>query len=99
MTGGGLEEARAAIERICARAGEGRPESLAASAALLEAAAPGLAVHASALQPELGRLGRMAGQAAAFYAHCLAPAGAMPGYSARGGAEAAPAPGRVLLEG
>lgn len=99
MTAGGLEQARAEASRICALAGEGRPESLAASAALLENAAAGLAPYAPELLPELMRLGRLAGQAAAFYAHCLAPAGAAPGYTACGRAEAAPAPAQVLLEG
>ena len=94
-----LEQARETAGRICALAVEGRPESLAASAALLESTAGDLARFAAGLEPELLRLGRLAGQAAAFYGHCLAPAGAAPCYTARGGAEAAPAAGQLRLEG
>ncbi len=98
MSGAGVEEARAAVNRICALAGEGRPESLAASAAMLEEAAGDLRRHARELRPELARLGRLAGQAAGFYAHCLGSAAGL-GYTSHGSAETAAAAGRVALEG
>ena len=99
MTGNGLEQAREAVNRICELAGEGRPESLEASVALLEDSAGELAPFAAELEPELGRLGLLAGQAAAFYARCLPPVGTAPCYTARGGAGVAPAAGQVHLEG
>lgn len=98
MSGSGTAEARAALGRVWELAAQGRPESLAEAAAQLEAAAPVLARYVRELEPELTRLGRLAGQAAAFYAHCLAPASAPPVYDARGAA-APEAAGRVVAEG
>ncbi len=94
-----LEEAREAVARLCALAMEGRPEALEASASLLESKAGELRRFATGIEPELKRLGLLAGQAAAFYGHGLEPADAAGVYTVRGVARAAPAAGQVRLEG
>lgn len=95
---GGLESARDIVRRACALAREGGPESLEESAALLARIAEEGRAWAPELEYELESLTRLAGQAASFYAHCLAPPGGGPPYTATGAALARPEP-RLLIEG